>query len=96
MYRTTKTASVRINLGVITFSSIPQKDPSNLSICDRVNCLARYEFLPPRQIFITIGLSPSLSPLQTRLLKTPALSTPLWTRPLKIDETPVDIVEIFI
>ena len=30
LYRTTKTASVHINLGAITFSSIPQKDPSNL------------------------------------------------------------------
>ena len=95
MYRTTKTASVRINLGVITFSSIPQKDPSNLSICDRVNCLARYEFLPSPDLHydmaVTLSFSPSDPPTQdTRSFY------PLWTRPLKIDETPVDIVEIFI
>ena len=95
MYRRTKTASVRINLGVITFSSIPQKDPSNLSICDRVNCLARYEFLPSPDLHydmaVTLSFSPSDPPTQdTRSFY------PLRTRPLKIDETPVDIVEIFI
>ena len=68
MYRRTKTASVRINLGVITFSSIPQKDPSNLSICDRVNCLARYEFLPSPDLHydmaVTLSFSPSDPPTQ--------------------------------
>ena len=95
MYRRTKTASVRINLGVITFRSISQKDPSNPSICDRVNCLARYEFSPLARFHydraVTLSFSPSDPPTQdTRSF------CPLWTRPLKIDETPVDIVEIFI
>merc|ERR1711917_112562 len=48
MYRTTKTASVRINLGVITFRSLSKRTLAT-RLCDEirhpVNCLARYESL---------------------------------------------------
>ena len=48
VYRTTKTASVRINLGVITFRSLSKRTLAT-RLCDEirhpVNCLARYESL---------------------------------------------------
>ena len=83
-------------MGVSTFRAIPQKAPGNplrLWLCESSDST---RILSPRQIFIMIGPPPSFLPLQTRLLKTPALSLPLRTRPLKIDETLVNTVEIFI
>ena len=82
MYRTTKTASVHINLGAITFSSISQKDPSNLF------------YMSPCELSGSIRV-PHLARSSLRYDCHP-LSLPLWSRLLKIDETPVNIVEIVI
>merc|ERR1711917_87095 len=68
MYRTTKTASVRINLGVITFRSLSKRTLATW-LCDEirhpVNRLARYESLTSPDLHhdraVTLPLSlPSL------------------------------------
>jgi len=88
MYRTTKTASVRINLGVITFRSLSKRTLATWlrdEIRHPVNRLARYESLT----------SPDL-PHDKAVTLLPSLSPTYVPRLLKIDETPVDIVEIVI
>ena len=87
LYRTTKTASVRINLGVITFCPRSKRTlatwPSDEYVTLWIVWLATNP--SPRQIFIAIWLPPSLF-----------LSPPFVPRLPKIDETPVNIVEIVI
>ena len=87
LYQTTKTASVRINLGVITFCSRSKRTlatwPSDEYVTLWIVWLATNP--SPRQIFIAIWLPPSLF-----------LSPPFVPRLPKIDETPVNIVEIVI
>ena len=63
LYRTTKTASVRINLGVITFSSIPKRTPATCSIRHRASCLARYESLTSPDLHYDMAATLSLPPL---------------------------------
>ena len=49
-----------------------------------------------RQISITIGLAPSLSPPTDPPTQNTRSSYPLWNRPLKIDETPVDCRDLYL
>ena len=64
LYRTTKTASVRINLGVITFCSLSKRTLATW-LCDEirhpVNCLARYESLTSPDLHHDMAATLSLS-----------------------------------
>ena len=64
LYRTTKTASVRINLGVITFRSLSKRTLAT-RLCDEIrhpmNCLARYESLTSPDLHHDRAVTLSLS-----------------------------------
>ena len=65
VYRTTKTASVRINLGVITFRSFSKRTPAAWlrdEIRHPVNRLARYESLTSPDLHHDRAVTLSLSP----------------------------------